>query len=131
MVRTDGKENLITAIEIASDKIEGNLVVQEVAIYFEYQLYRANRTTKISSEHFDAFKSYNYPILAEAGISINYDFNALKKQENSPVVYKKGFDSCVSVLHFFPGIDIRQINYVINNPDIKVFVLLTYGSEFC
>ena len=79
MVRTDGKENLITAIEIAADRKEDKPVVQEVAIYFEYQLYRANRTTKISTEHFDAFKSYNYPILAEAGISINYNFNALKK----------------------------------------------------
>ena len=71
-VRTDGKENLITAIEIAADKKNGKPVVQEVAIYFEYQLYRANRTTKISSEHFDAFKSFNYPPLAEAGININY-----------------------------------------------------------
>ena len=128
MVRTDGKENLITAIEIAADRKEDKPVVQEVAIYFEYQLYRANRTTKISTEHFDAFKSYNYPILAEAGISINYNFNALKKPEKSTFSYHKGFDSSVSVLHFFPGIDIRHISYVIKNPDIKVFVLLTYGS---
>ena len=77
MVRTDGKENLITAIEIAASKREGEPIVQEVAIYFEYQLYRANRTTKISSEHFEAFKSYNFPPLAIAGIDINYNYSVL------------------------------------------------------
>ena len=61
-------------------------LVQEVAIYFEYQLYRANRTTKISSEHFEAFKSYNFPSLAEAGIDINYNFNSLVSTKKEKIV---------------------------------------------
>ena len=72
-VRTDGKENLITAIEIASKKRNNLSVVKEVAIYFENQLFRGNRTTKVSSDHFDAFKSFNYPSLAEIVFS-NIDF---------------------------------------------------------
>ena len=66
-VRTDGKENLITAIEIASMKRNKKAIIQEVAIYFENQLFRGNRTTKVSADHFDAFKSYNYPTLADVG----------------------------------------------------------------
>ena len=67
-VRTDGKENLITAVEIASKKQDNYSLVNEVAIYFENQLFRGNRTTKVNSDHFDAFKSYNYPSLADIGV---------------------------------------------------------------
>jgi len=128
MVRTDGKENLITAIEIAADKKNGVSIIQEVVIYFEYQLFRANRTTKISSNHFDAFKSYNYPVLAEAGIDINYNKSAILKPSNESLNYKKGFLSNVGLLFFYPGIDMDQIKYVINNPEFKIVILLTYGS---
>ena len=128
MVRTDGKENLITAIEIAADKKNGVSIIQEVVIYFEYQLFRANRTTKISSNHFDAFKSYNYPVLAEAGIDINYNKSAILKPSNEFLNYKKGFLSNVGLLFFYPGIDMDQIKYVINNPEFKIVILLTYGS---
>ena len=79
-VRTDGKENLITAIEIASKKQDNFSLVNEVAIYFENQLFRGNRTTKVSSDHFDAFKSYNYPSLADIGIEINFNPNYLLKK---------------------------------------------------
>ena len=72
-LRTDGKENLITALEIAAAKNSGNAMVPEVSICFESKLYRGNRTTKHNAEHFNAFKSYNYPILAEAGINIKYN----------------------------------------------------------
>ena len=74
-VRTDGKENLITAIEIASMKRNKKAIIQEVAIYFENQLFRGNRTTKVSADHFDAFKSYNYPTLADVGVAINFNYN--------------------------------------------------------
>ena len=104
MVRTDGKENLITAIEIASTKRDNVSLVQEVAIYFEYKLYRANRTTKISSEHFEAFKSYNFPSLAEAGIDINYNINSLYRPKKNRLSYLKGFDSRILIIVFFPGI---------------------------
>lgn len=128
MVRTDGKENLITAIEIAATKKEGEPVVQEVAIYFEYQLYRANRTTKISSEHFEAFKSYNFPPLAIAGIDINYNHSVLYRPSIKKMSYIKGFDTNVLVIVFFPGLDLESIKEMIQNSSCKVVVLMTYGS---
>jgi len=128
MVRTDGKENLITAIEIAAQKENNKPVVQEVCIYFEYQLFRANRTSKISSDHFDAFKSYNYPVLGEAGIDIKYDKSALFYPPENGLSYRKGFNSNMGILSFFPGIDLNQIKFFIDNPKFKVVILLTYGS---
>ena len=127
-VRTDGKENLITAIEIAADKKNGFPVIQEVAIYFEYQLFRANRTTKISSEHFDAFKSFNYPPLAEAGININYNYSSLFRSNLKEVDYFSGFNAGVSTIVFFPGITIDHLVHMFNNPQIKILILLTYGA---
>ncbi|MDG2343994.1 MAG: asparaginase [Flavobacteriales bacterium] len=127
-VRTDGKENLITAIEIAADKKNGSPVIQEVAIYFEYQLFRANRTTKISSEHFDAFKSFNYPPLAEAGININYNHSSLFRSNVKEVDYFSGFNAGVSTIVFFPGITIDHLVHMFNNPQIKILILLTYGA---
>ena len=128
MVRTDGKENLITAIEIAASKREGEPIVQEVAIYFEYQLYRANRTTKISSEHFEAFKSYNFPPLAIAGIDINYNHSVLFRPSAKKMKYIKGFDTNILVIVFFPGLDTESVKEMIQNSSSKVVVLMTYGS---
>tara|TARA_B100000513_G_C11899382_1_gene184914 strand:+ start:588 stop:1622 length:1035 start_codon:yes stop_codon:yes gene_type:complete len=128
MVRTDGKENLITAIEIAASKREGKPIVQEVAIYFEYQLYRANRTTKISSEHFEAFKSYNFPPLAIAGIDINYNHSVLFRPSTKKMKYIKGFDTNILVIVFFPGLDLESIKEMMQNSSSKVVVLMTYGS---
>ena len=76
LLRTDGKENLITAIEIAAAKENGLPAVPEVCIYFDNKLTRGNRTTKMSAEHFDAFNSPNYPPLAEVGLHLKY-FNNL------------------------------------------------------
>ena len=128
MVRTDGKENLITAIEIAASKREGEPIVQEVAIYFEYQLYRANRTTKISSEHFEAFKSYNFPPLVIAGIDINYNHSVLFRPSAKKMKYIKGFDTNILVIVFFPGLDLESIKEMMQNSSSKVVVLMTYGS---
>ena len=111
-VRTDGKENLITSIEIASAKINNESIIKEVAIYFEYQLFRGNRTTKVSSDHFDAFMSYNFPSLADVGINIKYNYNAVLKNNNKEFLYYKGFDPKVYVVFFYPGI---LINEVINS----------------
>ena len=128
MVRTDGKENLITAIEIAASKRQGEPIVQEVAIYFEYQLYRANRTTKISSEHFEAFKSYNFPPLAIAGIDINYNHSVLFRPSAKKMKYIKGFDTNILVIVFFPGLDTESVKEMMQNSSSKVVVLMTYGS---
>ena len=128
VLRTDGKENLITAIEIASHKFKGVPIIQEVVIYFEYQLLRANRTSKISSDHFDAFKSYNYPTLAVAGVDINYDKNVLLKHKNQKFIYRKGFDPSIGILFFFPGINMKQIKNIVENKAYKLVILVTYGS---
>jgi L-asparaginase len=74
-LRTDGKENLITAVEIAASREKGKPVVPEVCIYFENKLFRGNRTTKVNAEHFNAFQSANYPYLAKAGVHLEEVWN--------------------------------------------------------
>jgi L-asparaginase len=127
-IRTDGKENLITAIEIASTLKNGVSLIQEVAIYFEYQLYRANRTTKVSSEDFEAFKSFNYPTLAEAGIHIKFNERNLLRPKDVKTTYNAAFDSNLAIVHLFPGIDLDNFQYAIGNPKIRAIILLTFGS---
>ena len=127
-VRTDGKENLITAIEIASKKRDNSPVVNEVAIYFENQLFRGNRTTKVSSDDFDAFKSYNYPSLAEIGVEINFNLNYLLKKKNKKLKYEKGFDPSINIVFFYPGIIIKNVVKSILSNSSKVVVLMSYGS---
>ena len=128
-IRTDGKENLITAIEIAAAKKANNPLVPEVAIYFEYNLYRGNRTTKINTEDFEAFESFNYPILAEAGITIKYDFRSIMqlKPERQLNVYKV-FDKNVASLKLFPGITEGFVSHFLKTPNLKAIVLETFGS---
>ena len=127
-VRTDGKENLITAIEIASKNWNNSPVVNEVAIYFENQLFRGNRTTKVSSDDFDAFKSYNFPSLAEVGVKINFNHNYLLKNNFKELNYVKGFDPSINIVFFYPGIIIKNVIKSIRSNSSKVVVLLSYGS---
>lgn len=127
-VRTDGKENLITAIEIASKKLNNSPVVNEVAIYFENQLFRGNRTTKVSSDDFDAFKSYNFPSLAEVGVKINFNHNYLLKNNFKEFNYLKGFDPSINIVFFYPGIIIKNVIKSIRSNSSKVVVLMSYGS---
>ena len=127
-VRTDGKENLITAIEIASKKRNNSPVVNEVAIYFENQLFRGNRTTKVSSDDFDAFKSYNFPSLAEVGVKINFNHNYLLKNNFKEFNYLKGFDPSINIVFFYPGIIIKNVIKSIRSNSSKVVVLMSYGS---
>lgn len=129
IIRTDGKENLITAIEIASDYTEDHPMVPEVSIYFEYKLYRGNRTTKLSAEHFNAFSSFNYPFLAEAGIDIKYKRKYIKESSAilEPTFYKK-MDKNVGVLKLFPGISENQVKHFFNTPEMKAVVIETFGS---
>jgi L-asparaginase len=128
MIRTDGKENLITAIEIAAAKEKNKPIVSEVCIYFEYQLYRGNRTHKFNSEHFQAFRTANYPVLAEAGISIKYNFNAIKKAGNNKLKIHTSLDTNIAVLKLFPGISENVVNAIIDIKNIKAIVIETYGS---
>lgn len=129
-LRTDAKENLITSIQIASLLDKGKPVIQEVCLYFEYKLYRANRTTKISAEHFEAFASLNYPPLAESGVHLNvHKVNLFKKPKNGNglVVHKK-MDNNVAILKLFPGISRSFFEAVLNTKGLKALVLETYGA---
>lgn len=128
MIRTDGKENLITAIEIAAAKENNKPVVPEVAIYFEYQLYRGNRTHKFNSEHFDAFQSPNYPILAEAGVSIKYNYVRIQKPSAKKMKVSYAFDTDITILKIFPGINKHAVDAVLNTKNLKAVVLETFGS---
>ncbi len=130
MLRTDGRENLISSIEIASSlDRNGQSILQEVAVYFEYSLYRGNRCHKFSSEHFDAIISPNYPPLAEAGVKIHWNYSALqrKKDSNEFQVHKQ-WNTNICIVKFFPGISIDQLNYQLNQPKLGSIILETYGS---
>lgn len=128
-LRTDAKENLITAIQIASLQEQGEALIQEVCLYFEYKLYRGNRTTKISAEHFNAFASPNFPELAESGVHLrlNREFFLKKEAKNKLKVYKN-FDSNVVILKIFPGISCEVLDAIIKINGLKGIVLETYGS---
>jgi L-asparaginase len=128
-IRTDGKENLITAIEIAAtrDKNE-SAIIQEVAIYFEYTLYRGNRTTKISAHAFEAFQSPNYPELAKAGVSIKYDYQALyRSKENQLFLFTK-MDERIALLKIFPGFSPNIYKDLFDVSVVKAIILETFGA---
>lgn len=130
VLRTDGKENLITSIEIAAAKHpDGTAVVPEVCIFFENRLLRGNRTTKINAENFNAFRSYNYPALATAGIHIKYEYDRIRKVDPTlPMHAHYVFDTNVIILTLFPGIQENMVRTVLNTPGLKAVVLKTYGS---
>jgi L-asparaginase len=127
-IRTDGKENLITAIEIAGSLKNGKSVVPEVAIYFEYKLYRGNRTKKVDAEDFEAFQSLNYSVLAEAGVSIRYHRNYIRKGNESPLQVHYEMDHSLLVLKLFPGINETTVQHLLKTPNLKAVVMETYGS---
>ncbi|PBQ34710.1 L-asparaginase 1 [Sphingobacteriaceae bacterium] len=128
IIRTDGKENLITAIEIAGTKEKGKSIVTEVCVYFEYKLYRGNRTFKYNSAHFDAFKSPNYPALAEAGVTISYNKPALLKSASKPLKIHTTLDNDIAVLKLFPGISKKITSAILNTKGIKAIILETFGA---
>ncbi|MES2411509.1 MAG: asparaginase [Bacteroidota bacterium] len=128
-LRTDAKENLITAIQIASLQQKGKSVIHEVCLYFEYKLYRGNRTTKINAEHFNAFASPNYPQLAESGVHLNVNSNlVLLKQSAKKLIVHKKMDSNVVIVKMFPGINESVLSAIISIPNLKGIILETYGS---
>lgn len=128
-LRTDAKENLITAIQIASLRENGRAVIQEVGLYFEYKLYRANRTTKINAEHFKAFTSPNYSFLIESGVHLKMNPDLfLPTKENTGLVVHKNLDTNVIILKLFPGVSEQVIAAVVAIPNLKGIVLETYGA---
>ncbi len=128
-LRTDAKENLITAIQIASLKDKNKSVVAEVCLYFEYKLYRGNRTTKINAEHFKAFSSPNFPAIAESGVHLNINYSAILKQIRvKKLVVHKLLNNNVVILKIFPGINEAVLSSILNSPNLKGIILETYGS---
>ncbi|MBD5232893.1 MAG: type I asparaginase [Bacteroidales bacterium] len=129
-VRTDGEENLITALQIAAARDEdGSPVVREVAILFENYLWRGNRSTKRSADNFNAFKSNNYPELAKIGLGITYDRDALSKPAiGLPLEPHFDFDSSVISIDLFPGLKADILRHQLATPGIKGVVLRTYGA---
>lgn len=128
VVRTDGKENLITAIEIAASKKDGRPIVSEVAIYFEYQLLRGNRSYKSSAAYFDAFRSENHPKLAEAGVHLSYNYAAIKRFENTELNIQTEMNENVALLKIHPGIRREVVSATLNVEGVQAIVMETYGS---
>ncbi len=129
-IRTDGKENLITALEIAADKDpEGNAIVPEVCIFFQNFLMRGNRTTKVNAENFKAFHSYNYPALAEVGLHIRYEHHLINAPaKNGTQKFHYQLNPHVMILKIFPGMSADIIRPMFNNEHLKGVVLETYGA---
>jgi L-asparaginase len=129
-LRTDAKENMITAIEIAAaQKKSGKPKVAEVCIYFEYKLYRANRTTKTSAEQFEAFSSPNYPELAESGVHLKFNKSALLTVGNdTELIYRKINKHNIVLLKIFPGITKEVVQHIFNTPKLEGIILEAYGS---
>lgn len=129
-LRTDGKENLITSIEIASAKHpDGRAIMPEVGIYFNGHLMRGNRTTKQSADNFNAFESFNYPHLADAGVNISYREDLILKPDYSkPMIPHFRLDNNVIVFTIFPGIREDLVRHVIATPNLRSIVMRTFGS---
>jgi L-asparaginase len=128
-LRTDGKENLITAVEIAAARNNGQAVVPEVCIYFDSKLFRGNRTIKQDSQNFSAFISENYPTLATAGVDIRYNSDFIHYPENKGILnIQTGFDGNVVILKMFPGISKDVFKSILSIGGLKGVVLESYGS---
>jgi L-asparaginase len=128
-LRTDAKENLITSIQMASLQKGGKPVIKEVGLYFEYKLYRGNRTTKINAEHFEAFESLNYPHLAESGVHLKVEYDDLyKPNTRKKLIVHKQFETNILLIKLFPGICESVLEPLCNMDHIKGIILETYGA---
>lgn len=128
-LRTDAKENLITSIQIASLQEKGKPVIREVCLYFEYKLYRGNRTTKLNAEHFQAFASLNYPALADSGVHLKiHTEHLLRDDSGRDLVVHTRLDNRVAILKLFPGLNRAVVQRILECPDLKALILETYGA---
>jgi L-asparaginase len=128
MIRTDGRENFITSIEIAAARIDDTPVVPEVCIYFENQLLRGNRTIKYNAENFQAFKSPNYPSLADVGVYIKYHHANIRKPNFKNLKVNSRLDNNLSILKLYPGISENTVKAILQTEGLKALVLETFGS---
>lgn len=128
VIRTDGRENFLTSLEIAAAKEENMPLVPEVAIYFENHLMRGNRTTKFNAERFNAFVSGNYPLLADVGVHIRYNKNNIIKPNFKKLKVHTNLDFNVTILKLFPGISENVVKSTLAIPGLKALILETFGS---
>lgn len=126
--RSDARENLIAALEVASARKGGVPLVPEVGIYFNYELLRGNRSKKVESMQFDAFDSGNYPPLAKAGVKIDYNFSAIRSPGRRGLRLLSRIDTNLSILKLFPGISEAGIRAILGTQGLKAVVMETYGS---
>lgn len=129
MLRTDGKDNLITSIEIAASRRNGTPMVPEVCIYFENRLFRGNRTTKNSAENFNAFQSFNYPPLAETGIHIRYSHSYIHYPVgNDPLKIHTNMAREIAILKIFPGMRENVVDAIVNIKGLRGLIIETFGG---
>jgi L-asparaginase len=126
-VRTDAKENLMTSIEIAKAKKNDRSRVPEVCIYFDYKLFRGNRAFKYNSSKFEAFRSPNYPILAESGVHLRFSVNDIREPGTGPLKIHNKLVSDVAVLKLYPGISPKVVETIVN-ADVRGIVMETFGA---
>ena len=117
--RSDARENLITALDIASARDQDAPIVPEVCIYFDYELLRGNRSKKVESMQFDAFDSGNYPLLAKAGVKIDYNFSVIRSPKPASLNLRATFETNIAILKLFPGININVVSAVVNAAGLK------------
>ncbi|MDG1063120.1 MAG: asparaginase [Flavobacteriaceae bacterium] len=127
-LRTDAKENLITAIQIAAMREADQMLVQEVCVYFEYKLYRGNRTTKINAEHFQAFASFNYPSLAESGVNLAFNKTALFRSLGRELRVQTKMHARIALIKLFPGMTQEVFEQMLLVPRLEGVILETFGS---
>lgn len=128
-LRTDAKENLITSIQIAGLQRNGRPQISEVGLYFEYKLYRANRTTKVNAEHFQAFASPNYPPLVQSGVHLAVNQSALwKRPPGRKMKLHKSLEDQITLVKLYPGINKGMLEHIFSREDLRGIVLETYGS---
>ena len=128
-LRTDTKENLITAIQIAALQNNNKPIINEVGLYFEYKLYRGNRTTKINADYFEAFSSLNFPALLTSGVHLNVNHELLlKNYSKAPFSVHKELDDNVALVKLFPGISQTVLSSILEIPKLKAVIIETFGS---
>jgi L-asparaginase len=128
VLRTDARENFITALEIAAMKVNNKPMISEVCIYFEYHLLKGNRTTKFSASNFNAFVSPNYPPLAESGVQITFNEAIIRSHNGKKTKFYKSLDNSVALLKVFPGMSPNYVNSILSAEGIKAVILETFGS---
>lgn len=128
VMRTDGRENILNSIEIASDYRNGKPMVPEVCLYFENSLYRGNRTYKDNAEHFNAFVSANYPKLAEVGVNIKYNTHYIRQASQEPLILHTRMDDNIAILKLYPGITEQAVRSILNINGLRAVIMETYGS---